>query len=235
MIVPIASKKHDSRTVKTKRTPVSTPTFENPPKRLTWPMSPKSGLATGLPGHFGVVSPQAPSGRSAAAWTTTASSVIATIEIRIAPGTLRTISASVSSAPRTKTSTGQPSRCPVAPSWSGTVVWAASGIRVTKPESTSPISMMNRPIPMEMPLRRPSGTAFMTRSRSPVATSSITTNPARTTMPIASGHDMRGASCSATTVFTPRPAARAIGTLPMTPMRSVVKAAVTAVAVTSWP
>lgn len=54
-------------------------------------------------------------------------------------------------------------------------------------------------------------------------------------MPMASGQDMRGASWSATTEFTPRPAASAIGTLPMTPMSSVVKAAVRTVAVTSWP
>ncbi|CAM5559040.1 hypothetical protein SGRIM128S_01824 [Streptomyces griseomycini] len=40
----------------------------------------------------------------------TATTVIATIEMRIAPGTLRTISASVSSTPRTKTRTGQPVR-----------------------------------------------------------------------------------------------------------------------------
>ena len=36
-------------------------------------------------------------------------------------------------------------------------------------------------------------------------------------------------------MFTPRPAASAIGTLPMTPMSRVVKAAVSTVAVTSWP
>ncbi len=95
--------------------------------------------------------------------------------------------------------------------------------------------MMKRPMPIAMPLRSPAGTALMTRSRSPVATSSITTMPARTTMPMASGQDIRGASWSATTVLTPRPAARAIGTLPMTPMRRVVNAAVRTVAVTSWP
>lgn len=59
--------------------------------------------------------------------------------------------------------------------------------------------------------------------------------PARTTMPIASAHAMRGASWRATTVLTPRPAARAIGTLPTTPMRSVPNAALSTVAVTSSP
>ncbi len=113
------------------------------------------------------------------------------------------------------------------------MVCAASGMRETKPESTRPISMMKRPMPIAMPLRRPIGTALITRSRRPVATSSITTKPASTTMPIASGQLMRGASWSATTVLTPRPAASAIGTLPMTPISSVENAAVSAVAVTS--
>lgn len=108
MIVPMASKKQDSRTVKTNRTPVSAPTLSKPPNRLTCPIRPKSGLSKGLPGHFGVVRPQ--DGTFATASMTTASTVIATIEMRIAPGTLRTISARVSSAPRMKTRTGQPLR-----------------------------------------------------------------------------------------------------------------------------
>ncbi|CAO0837104.1 hypothetical protein SMICM17S_08044 [Streptomyces microflavus] len=54
-------------------------------------------------------------------------------------------------------------------------------------------------------------------------------------MPIASGQLIRGASCRATTVLTPSPAASAIGTLPMTPISSVEKAAESTVAVTSWP
>ncbi len=108
MIVPIASKKHDSRTVKTKRTPVRTPTLPKPPNRLNSPMSPKSGVATGLPGHSGVVRPQ--DGIVATALMISARTVIATIEMRIAPGTLRVIRASVSRAPRMKTRTGQPFR-----------------------------------------------------------------------------------------------------------------------------
>ena len=42
---------------------------------------------------------------------------------------------------------GQPSRKPVAPSCTGTVVFDASGIRRTKPESTRPMNAMNRPMP----------------------------------------------------------------------------------------
>ncbi len=92
MIVPIASKKVDSSTVKTKRMPVSAPTLPKPPKRLTLPTRPKSGVATGLPGHFGVVRPQ--DGTFATALMITATMMF-TIEMRMAPGTLRTISASV--------------------------------------------------------------------------------------------------------------------------------------------
>ena len=36
------------------------------------------------------------------------------------------------------------------PSWTGTVVCAASGIRRTKPASTKPMSAMNRPMPTEI-------------------------------------------------------------------------------------
>ncbi len=132
-----------------------------------------------------------------------------------------------------KTRTGQPLRWPLLPSWSGTVVWAASGMRLTKPESTRPTRAMKRPMPIAMALRRPSGTAFMTRSRRPLATSSMIAKPASTTMPIASGQVILGASWRATMVLTPSPAASAIGTLPITPISRVVSAAVSAVAVTS--
>ena len=65
--------------------------------------------------------------------------MVATIEIRIAPFTLRTQSATTSTNPKAKTTTGQPVSTPVAPSCTGTVVLATSGIRVTKPASTKPI------------------------------------------------------------------------------------------------
>ncbi len=234
-IVPIASKKQDSSTVKTKRMPVSRPTWWKPPNRLTLPIRPKSGVDTMLCGKTGTVRPHSPAGMVAALSRITARMVVAMMLIRIAPGTLRTSRIRVSSAQTMNTSTGQPSRWPLPPSWSGTVVCAASGIRVTKPPSTKPIRAMKRPMPMAMALRRPSGTAFITRSRRPVATSSMIAKPARTTMPIASGQLILGASCSATMLLVPRPAARASGTLPMTPISRVVNAAVITVAVTSCP
>ncbi len=233
-MVPIASKKQDISTVKTKSTPVSRPTWWKPPNRLTCPTSPKSGAATGLPGQSGTVRPQEAAGMSTAWSTATARQVITTMLIRIAPGTLRTSSTRVSSSPRMKISTGQPCRWPPMLSWSGTVVCAASGMRVTKPESTRPTRLMKRPMPIAMAFRRPSGTALMTRSRSPVATRIMMAKPASTTMPIASGQVIRGASWRATIVLTPRPAARPIGTLPITPISRVVRPAVSAVAVTSW-
>lgn len=54
-------------------------------------------------------------------------------------------------------------------------------------------------------------------------------------MPIASGQLILGASWSETTALMPRPAAMAIGTLPITPIRTVLRPAISAVAVTSCP
>ena len=76
---------------------------------------------------------------------------MATIEIRIAPLTLRTHSAiTQQQAERRRPRTGQPCRLPSVPSWTGTVVLAASGMRRTKPASTKPMSAMNRPMPTEI-------------------------------------------------------------------------------------
>ena len=66
--------------------------------------------------------------------------VIATIEIRIAPGTLRTISASVSSVPRTKTRTGQPLQVTVGAELDRDGgAGRRPGCGVTKPASTRPM------------------------------------------------------------------------------------------------
>ncbi len=234
MIVPIASKKPDSSTVKTNRQPVSRPTSSKPPKRLTCPSREKSGVLTIFSGMLGTARPHAASGISAMTLITTATTVIATMLIRIAPLTPRVTRTNVNARPSTKTSTGQPVNWPPCPRPSGTVVCAASGLRVTNPESTRPMKVMNRPMPIAMACRSPLGMASMTRSRSPEATRSISTKPARTTMPMASGQLIWGASWRETTALMPRPAARAMGTLPTTPIRRVVRPAISAVAVTSW-
>ena len=147
----------------------------------------------------------------ATASTTTASTVAAMIESRMAPRTLRTKSTTISTSPSAKTSTGHPSRDPVAPSCTGTVVFAASGIRRTNPASTRPMRAMNRPMPTLIAVLSWAGTAWKTALRKPVSTSTRITRPSSTTSPIASCQDMPEAIEKPTKAFSPRPVASASG------------------------
>ncbi len=108
MMVPIASKKPDSSTVKTNRQPVSGPTSLKPPKRLMWPISPKSGAPTILCGMSGTARPHAASGIVTRALMMIATTAMVTMPMRIAPLVLRTVSTNISIRPRTNTSTGHP-------------------------------------------------------------------------------------------------------------------------------
>ena len=140
-----------------------------------------------------------------------ATTVVTTIEIRMAPLTCRTQSATTSTRPRTKTTTGQPWRVPPLPSCTGTVVCAASGMRRTKPASTKPIRAMNSPIPTEMAIFSWAGTAWKTASRKPVRTSTRISRPSMTTRPIASAQVISEAIETATKAFSPSPVASASG------------------------
>ena len=137
--------------------------------------------------------------------------VVARIEIRIAPLTLRTHRAITSTSPITNTTTGQPWRLPPSPSWTGTVDLAASGIRRTKPASTKPISAMNRPMPTEMAIFSWAGTAWKTACRKPVSTSTRISTPSITTRPMASAQVICVAMETATKAFRPSPVASASG------------------------
>ncbi len=95
--------------------------------------------------------------------------------------------------PRQKTSMGQPVRAPV-PSWTGTVVFAASGMRVTNPASTKPMKAMKRPMPTLIACLRACGMACMIASRRPVATSTQISRPSSTMRPIASSQAISGAT-----------------------------------------
>lgn len=75
------------------------------------------------------------------------------------------------------------------------------------------------------------GIAFMIISRRPVTTRRQITTPYMTHMPMACGQVICGATCEDSTPETDSPAARASGTLPTKPIRSVVRAAAKAVAV----
>ena len=98
----------------------------------------------------------------------------------------------VSSTPRQKTRTGQPERCPLAPSCTGTLP-SSPGMRVTKPASMKPMKAMNRPIPTLIACFSEDGMACMTASRSPVTTRTQMRMPSSTTSPIASGQLISGA------------------------------------------
>ena len=125
--------------------------------------------------------------------------------MRMAPLTRRTIRMIVSARAKTKTRIGQPSRRPLTPSPTGTVVPAASGTRRTKPESTSPMRTRNRPIPAAMAVFSPAGTAWNTAVRSPVSTRSVMITPSMTTSPMASAQVIFGAMSYATRALMPRP------------------------------
>jgi hypothetical protein len=83
---------------------------------------------------------------------------------------------------------------------------------------------MKRPIPIAIAFFSSSGIARMTRSRMPSRTSSVTSAPSRTTMPIASGKPSPSpaTSVNATTAFRPRPGAIAKARFVTSPMRMVM-------------
>src|SRR5699024_10759484 len=218
--VPIASKNTDSKMAKISKDAAVAPTEENAPNEKL-PNRLKSGVVqSGMAG----VTRLHPSGLTFPAsstegpmWNTSSKTlaiiVAPTMPIRIAPRTRCTTKTAVSINPMTNTSVGQPASSPLIPSPNGTVVSAASGIRRTKPEFTSPISVINKPIPTTMPVLMPSGTARNTASRNPVSTKMIITAPAITTSPIASGQVRFGvvAMVMANNALTPSPAARPKG------------------------
>ena len=115
------------------------------------------------------------------------------------------------------------------PSWTGTVVWKASGMRVTTRASTKPISAMNRPIPTEIATLSCWGTAWKTALRKPVSTSTRITMPSRTTRPIAAPHVDWRAIELATKALRPRPVASASGKLAKPPIAMVRTPATSAV------
>src|SRR5690625_3746240 len=236
--VHIASKKTDSRIAKTKSDAAIAPIEENAAKENS-PSRLRSGALQ--PGRDGATRLQ-PSGLTLPASSTEgpmlkrASTMLAkivetTMPMRMAPGTLRTTRMAVNNNPTTKTRTGQPASSPSMPSPSGTVVPAASGTRRTNPEFTSPMRVMNKPMPTTMPVLIASGTARKTAVRNPVRTKTTMTSPAMTTSPMASGQVRSGvvAIVMAISELTPRPAAKPNGWLAHMPISTVMTAAIRAV------
>ncbi len=205
--------------VKTSSRAATTPTRLNEPNSEKSPSRDRSGVRTTPSGRAGTLSDQppglAPSGvlgpTSKTASTTAATTVVATMPSRIAPRVRRATSTAVSSSPTTKTRVGQPRSWPVAPSWTGTVVPAASGMRRTKPASTSPMKAMNSPMPTLIAVLSSPGMAWKTAVRKPVSTSSVMTRPSSTTRPMASAQLISDAIEKVTKTFSPRPVASANG------------------------
>ncbi len=231
MMVAIASKNPASTSVKTIMPTVIAPTSPQPPNSRL-PKSEKSGMETALPCSSGAPLAHCLGSMTPVAFRIAATIVPVTMPIRMAPGRLRAWSMKISSRVPAKSRTGQPASSPAGPRVSGV---ASPGW--TKPPLTRPMMAMNRPMPMVMPCLRASGIAFMIISRSPVTTSSMITTPYITHMPMACGQVICGTTCPAITPDTESPAARASGTLPTKPIRSVVTAAASAVAVIRafWP
>ena len=161
-----------------------------------------------------------------------ASTVEATMPIRIAPFTLRAYNVTISSRPKTKTRTGQPRSSPALPSSTGGPSGAAG--RRTMPASTSPMNAMNRPMPTLIAIFSCSGTASNTAFRNPVSTSTRMTRPSSTTRPIASAQVILVAIENATNAFSPNPVASASGKFARTPMRMVTTPATSAVATATF-
>ena len=133
--------------------------------------------------------------------------------------------------PKRKTRVGQPSRWPLTPKETGTVVPAASGMRRMIPALTRPMKAMKKPIPTTIATLSDSGTALNTAVRKPVSTRMVISTPAHTTRPMMAGQVSPGveAMVVASSAFTPRPAAMAKGCLATTPMRMVMTPATSAV------
>ena len=166
----------------------------------------------------------------------TAKTVVARIPIRIPPRTLRTIRMISSTSPTTNTSVGQPTRTPPTPRFTGTVVWASSGMRRTKPALTKPMMVMKRPMPTTIAIFSPEGTALNTASRNPQSTSTNMTTPDTTIRPMMSGQVRPGvvAIVAEMNPETPSPAERANGYRATRPMRIVMTPATMAVAAATW-
>ena len=147
---------------------------------------------------------------------TIASTMIATTVVlitpsRIAARTRRATRTVVISSPITNTNVGHDAIEFSMPRLTGTVVPAASEMRRTKPESTSPMNAMKSPIPTAIAAFSSGGTALNTAVRNPEAASSTMITPSTTTRPIASGQLMIGASVTATSELIPSPVAIANG------------------------
>ena len=69
------------------------------------------------------------------------------------------------------------------------VTGVAGALATTKPPFAKPMNRMNRPMPAPIERLSVSGTAFMTASRKPTTTSTVTSRPSSRITPIAPAGD----------------------------------------------
>ena len=155
-----------------------------------------------------------------------ATTVVATIPIRIPPGTFRATRMPMTTTPSRKISVGTDVMDPPSPSCTG----GPPCVRFTKPESTKPMNAMNRPMPTVIAAFSGCGTAWKIAVRMPVAPNSTMSTPLITTRPIASGQVTWPTTETARKELMPRPAASANGSRAMRPNRIVMTPAVRPVA-----
>ena len=117
----------------------------------------------------------------------------------------------MSNTPKTKIRVGQVATELSIPRLTGTVVPAASGMRLTNPASTRPMKAMKHPMPAAIAAFSSEGTARNTAVRNPVTASATMMMPSMTTSPIASAQVTCGAIDTASRLLMPRPAAIANG------------------------
>ena len=181
------------------------PTTDSAPRRSNWNAVSNDGRATtplapaSAPGGSTRV-PKSESAKSAAA-------VERRMPMRMAPRTLRTIKAAVTTSPKTAISaTGSRTRLALK-------VTLVTGLARTRFACPRPITVRNRPMPAAMPRFKSGGMARKTASRAPASTSSTTTTPSSTMTPMAVCHDSPAPFTMpyATAAFSPMPAAIANG------------------------
>ena len=108
-------------------------------------------------------------------------------------------------------------------------------VDATNPALTSPMNMMNRPMPAVMASFSGMGTASKIMRRRPVTAIATMMRPSMTTRPIASGQVRTPTTELARNELMPSPAANAKGRRATTPNRMVMAPAASDVTAETWP
>jgi hypothetical protein len=223
--VPMASKKLANTRVNTSMVAARMP-MRPKLSKLNAPTNDRSGSANGDPDSAGTDSVQPPGlcaaePRCQIASMITATTVPATSPSKMPPRTRRTTRMPVSNRVNTNTTVGTVLIDPWPPPPNPTG-GEGNPVEEMKPASTSPMNMMNNPIPAVIASLSCMGTASKTSRRNPVTASATMMRPLITTRPIASGHVTVLTTVVARNELMPSPAANANGSRANTPNRMVI-------------